>query len=336
MLPTLRYGFGNNHSTRQVTPRRGNCNRDVLCFGMLFCRRLADAASFSPTCLLRCPSLALVCFWATSLLTSGCTKFDLLNATIPSWGYASTVNIPYGEKPRQSLDVYRPKGAKPGAPVVIFFYGGDWQAGKKGDYRFVAEALTSKGFVAVLPDYRIYPNVTFPAFVEDAAKSVRWVHDHISQFGGDPKHIYLMGHSAGAHIAAMLTLDGHFLKDVGLSRQSIRATAGLSGPYDFTPPPEDAPVFGAVPGRRPPPRVEPIAFVDGHEPPMLLVQGRKDVIVDPFNAVNLARRIRRAGGEVRAIEYPDRGHVGVCLALAWDFRWLAPVLRDVTEFFWNH
>ncbi|MDB5301843.1 MAG: hypothetical protein JWO87_3506 [Phycisphaerales bacterium] len=268
---------------------------------------------------------------------TGCTKFDALNATVGSCGYVRTADLAYGNQPRQKLDVYRPRHAGQGSSVVIFFYGGDWQTGQKRDYAFVGEALSSRGFVAVLPDYRLYPQVTFPAFVEDGAAAVRWVHDNAGQFGGDPKHIYLMGHSAGAHIAALITLDAHYLKDVGLDRNVIRGTAVLSGPYDFVPPPEDRGPFGM--GRedtKPDPKIEPTHFVDGHAPPMLLVQGLKDTTVGPENVARLAAAIRQAGGQVECIDYPDRAHVGVVLALAWPFRWLAPVLNDTAGFFRRH
>lgn len=264
---------------------------------------------------------------------SGCTSFQLLDATIPRWGSTRWTNAAYGSLPRQKLDVYRPHGVAPGASIVIFFYGGDWQRGYKGGYRFVAQALASRGFIAVLPDYRLYPDVTFPAFVNDAALAVRWVHDHAREIGGDPSHIYLMGHSAGAHIVALLTLDKEYLNDVGLHRDAIRATVGLSGPYDFMPPLEDRGVFGmSLASTQPDPRIEPINFVDGKEPPMLLIQGEKDTTVNPSNAINLAARIREAGGSIKLILYPKADHVGVVLALAWPFRWIAPTLPDVTEF----
>jgi acetyl esterase/lipase len=221
--------------------------------------------------------------------------------------------------------------------IVIFFYGGDWQNGTKEDYLFAAQALTSRGFIAVLPDYRLYPNVTFPAFVEDGALAVRWVHDHAREIGGDPNHIYLMGHSAGAYIAAMLTLNGQYLKHVGLDRSAIRATASLSGPYDFVPSPDDRGAFGmARDDTKPDPQIEPITFVDGHSPPMLLLQGLQDQTVEPANATALAARIRKQGGEVLYIAYPNRAHVGAVLALAAPFRWLAPVLHDTAKFFRDH
>src|SRR4051812_42473411 len=202
----------------------------------------------------RCASLPLLCFAA--LLLSGCTKFDVLNGLVPSCGYTRTTDLAYGDQPRQRLDVYRPHNAPPaGAPVVIFFYGGYWQYGEKNDYRFVADALTSRGFVAVLPDYRLYPAVRFPAFVEDGASTLRWTHDNIERFGGDPRRVYLIGHSAGAHIATLLTLDAHYLNDIGLAPDAIRATVGLAGPYDFMPGEISRPVFGMAAGDAADPRI---------------------------------------------------------------------------------
>ena len=228
-------------------------------------------------------SLLLTIF--SFLLSTGCTRFDLLNATIPSCDYLRTTDLPYGDHARQKLDVYRPRNAAPGTPVVVFFYGGDWQYGRRDDYRFVGEALSSRGFIAVLPDYRLYPEVTFPAFVEDSDRAVRWVHDNAARLGGDKARIYIMGHSAGAHIAALLTLDPHYLRNVGLDENNIRATAALSGPYDFIPPQSDRPVFGKPTTQSAMDPHKPINFVHASAPPMLLFQGLKDDIVEPANAV---------------------------------------------------
>lgn len=268
-------------------------------------------------------------------LLAGCTPLGVLNALVLARDYDERPNLRYGELPRQQLDVYQPHGAPIPAPVVIFFYGGRWQTGSKSDYRFVGEALASKGFVAVLPDYRLYPEVKFPVFVEDAALSVRWVHDHAASFGGDPQRIYLMGHSAGAHIAALLNLDEHYLRAVGMDPHGIRAMAGLAGPYDFLPF-EDADLralFGPPQGW---PSTQPINFVDGTEPPMLLLQGEADTTVKPRNATSLAAKIRQAGGSVKVVMYPNLNHWSILLALAAPFRGLAPVLGDVTAFFRRH
>ena len=275
---------------------------------------------------------------AIALLSAGgCSRFDLLNTTVPFTGYGRTNDLSYGDLPRQKLDVYVPCDVEPNARVVVFFYGGDWQTGGKADYRFVAQAITSRGFIAVMPDYRLYPEVTFPDFVEDGALAVRWVHDNAARLGGDPSRIYLMGHSAGAHIAALLALDESYLRRVGLDQRAIRAVAALSGPYDFVPTVDDKAAFNM--GRADTvvdPRIEPIHFVDGKGAPMLLIHGLKDETVKPENAVKLAKRIEERGGEVTSVYYPSRAHVGVVLSLAWPFRWLAPTLDDVTAFFRAH
>jgi acetyl esterase/lipase len=273
------------------------------------------------------------------LMLTGCSSFDVINALSPAWGYRRTNDIAYGNLPRQQLDLYQPTGKTPSAGIVVFFYGGYWQYGEKGDYRFVADALTSRGYTAVLPDYRVYPSTAFPGFVEDGALAVRWAHDHAKQIGSDPQHIYLMGHSAGAHIVALLTLDGHYLKQVGLDRSDIRATVALSGPYDFKVDKELRPVFGASAATTEPvnPAVQPINFVDGKQPPMLLVNGTKDTTVEPGNATRLFARIRAAGGPVQLILYPGWDHSSIIGAFAFEFRWLAPpVLRDSVEFMRKH
>ena len=137
-----------------------------------------------------------------------------------------TQSVAYAERSRHRLDVCQPRGAV-AAPVIIFFYGGAWQSGYKELYRYVAKSLARRGYVAVVPDYRIYPEVHYPDFLDDGARAVRWVKDNVHRFGGDPEKIFLMGHSAGAHIAAMLSIDSTWLDKVGLVPG--RDLAGLIG-----------------------------------------------------------------------------------------------------------
>ncbi len=273
-------------------------------------------------------------------LTTGCTKFDILNATVPSCGYQRTVGLSYGSIPRQKLDVYRPRNcaahANPGSPVVIFFYGGYWTNGEKNDYGFAGEAITREGFVGVVPDYRLYPETTFPGFIEDGAMAVRWVHDHIDQFGGDPNRIYLMGHSAGAHTVALLTLDPVYFKNVGLNQDAIRASIGMSGPYNFVPDQWNAAAFNTTPGVISDPRIEPIHFANGHSKPILLMQGVHDEYIKPKDAQELAAAIQKHGGQAKVLLYPKLGHADMVLAMAWSFRWLGPVMHDVAEFIHQH
>jgi acetyl esterase/lipase len=273
---------------------------------------------------------------AACLLAPGCTRFQMLDATVPRWGYHRTSDVAYGDHPRQRLDVYVPAGATADKPasVVVFFYGGYWQYGSKADYRFVGQALAEKGFVAVLSDYRLYPDVLFPSWVDDGAAAVRWTRDHVARFGGDPNGLFLMGHSAGAHTAALLTLDERYLKKVGLDLSAVRATASLSGPYDFVPGPDVRRVFGmAMSDDKPDARTQPVTFARAGAPPLLLLHGEKDDVCGPENATALAARIRAVGGRAETILYPSLGHAGVAQALAWSFRWRGPVLRDAVEFF---
>src|SRR3984885_806258 len=166
------------------------------------------------------------------LLLTGCSSTQFLVANAPTQfdRIDRHANLPYGQDARQRLDVYSPRQAT-NRPVVIFWYGGSWGKGKKSNYRFVGTTLAERGFVAVLPDYRLYPQVTFPLFDEDGARALAWVEQHAQEFGGDPQRIVLMGHSAGAQIAAFIAYNHAFDEKAGAQTKSIVGLVGLSGPY---------------------------------------------------------------------------------------------------------
>jgi len=280
-------------------------------------------------------NLALcVCLLAGGLVL-GCSPIRVINATVRPSSYTVTRDVPYGDLARQRLDVYRPAGAPGPLPVVIFFYGGSWQRGSKDSYPFLGDALTSRGIVTVIPDYRVYPEVKFPAFVDDGARVVRWVRDHAVEIGADPSRIYLMGHSAGAHIAALLALDARYLEAVGLERSSVRGMIGLSGPYDFLPFHSETirTLFGPEAGW---PQTQPINFVDGKAPPMLLLTGNWDKTVSPGNTRRMVARICERGGNARARFYRGIGHSLLIGSIAWPLRLIVPVLSDVTKFIAEH
>ncbi|HEV7300540.1 MAG TPA: alpha/beta hydrolase [Tepidisphaeraceae bacterium] len=270
------------------------------------------------------------------LAGTGCSRFDVLNATVPSWGYRQNNGISYGQAARQKLDVYQPGSQKKGAPIVVFFYGGGWQNGQRTDYRFVAEAFTSYGYVTVIPDYRLYPEVTFPAFVVDGAMALRWVQENAARFDADPSRIFLVGHSAGAHIAALLMYDESYLNDVGFDRAALRATAGISGPYDFKATGFYEQIFPQQDDPQTRRDFNPIYYVDGSEPPMLMLQGTDDKLVEQGNAIRLAKRVRAQGGQARHLRFRGGNHSDTVLSLAWSFRWLTPSLRYITTFFREH
>lgn len=266
--------------------------------------------------------------------TAACSGPDLVNAFVPSDGYRVERDIAYGEAARQRLDLYIPEGVSSPVPTVVFFYGGNWQSGSKTDYLFAGEAFASHGFLTVIPDYRLYPEVRFPGFVQDGAKAVGWVSRELAQAAKvTPGPIYLVGHSAGAYIAAMLTLDARWLAEAEVDVcATVAASAGLAGPYDFLPLEDETLkiIFGPSEDR---PRTQPINHVDGSAPPLLLVTGRDDTTVRPANASRLAARITEDGGIADTRFYDGIGHIKLVAALASPLRSLAPVLEDVTSFF---
>lgn len=243
--------------------------------------------------------------------------------------------IPFGTT-GQTLDVWRPAAATASArlPVLIFWYGGGWVHGDRRAYAFAARAFARAGFVVVLPDYRKVPGVRFPAFVQDGAQAVKWTRDHVVAYGGDPARVAVSGHSAGAYIAAMLTLDRRWLRAEGVDPAIIRAAAPMCGPYDFYPFDKRRSI-DAMQGVKDGPMTQPIHFARADAPPMLLLTAGDDVQVGAHNAVNLAARLRALGAPVPHRDYPGLSHENVAMALSVPFRGKAPVLADTVAFLRN-
>src|SRR3954447_19047024 len=139
-------------------------------------------------------------------------------------------DIPYTKDAdqRQTLDVYSPPHAK-GLPVVFWIHGGGWQAGDKSEVYTKPQVFNAKGFVFVSTNYRLLPDVDMATLTRDVAKSIRWVHDHIAEHGGDPNRLLIMGHSAGAQLAALLCTDDCYLKEEGLSLAIIKGCVPVDG-----------------------------------------------------------------------------------------------------------
>ncbi|WP_187266096.1 alpha/beta hydrolase [Alkalisalibacterium limincola] len=208
-----------------------------------------------------------------------------------------------------ALDVFAPQAADTPAPVVVFFHGGTWQGGERGEYRFVGDALAARGALALVPDYRKYPQVRFPDFMDDAAAAVAWAHDHARAHGGDPGRIFLAGHSAGAHIAALLATDPRYLEAHGVPRHAIAGLIGLAGAYDFLPSDDEelVAIFGSDPDQQA--RSQPVNFVDRDTPPALLIHGDADRLVKPANSRSLASELRANGVPVAHTEVAGIGHI---------------------------
>jgi acetyl esterase/lipase len=268
-------------------------------------------------------------------VTTACSPVKVLNTLVPANGYQLQADIAYGDLSRQKLDIYQPKLKNERLPVVIFYYGGSWDSGDKSDYKFAAEAFTSNGFVTVIPDYRVYPEVLFPGFMADPAAAAKWVKQNIQQYGGDPTRVYLVGHSAGAHIAVMLSLNTEYLAQVDLAPNDFRAVIGSAGPYDFLPLKSNRlkEIFGDEAHQL---KSQPIEFVTGANPPMLLLVGLKDGTVWPRNTFNLANKIKQAGGFVEVAEFPNYGHIDMAAKLAKPLRGNSRLLASMIEFMQKH
>ncbi len=237
----------------------------------------------------------------------------------------------FGPDARQRLNIWVPaKGAK-AAPVLVFFYGGSWKMGDRDFYDFFGRALASEGFVVVIPDYRLTPQVRFPAFVEDAAAAVAWTQHNINKYGGDPAQISVSGHSAGAHLAAMLTLDPQWLAKAGARSDAIRSFVGLAGPYDFLPFTSDA--SKAAFGHEPDPRItQPITFARKDAAPMLLLTGTNDDTVKPRNSHVLAAAQTKLGAAATAKDYPGIDHSQIIQSFARPFRDKSSAMADMIAF----
>lgn len=257
-----------------------------------------------------------------------------LNRLKPSSTFTLTEGLAYGPDPRQRLDVYRPtKPAPPGGwPVVVFFYGGSWHWGERAEYQFVGEALASRGVLALVADYRLYPAATYPGFVEDSARAVDWALREARTLGGDPRRVFAMGHSAGAYNAAMVALDDRWLKAFGRSPAALAGWVGLAGPYDFLPitNPQARTVF-----HHPdyPPGTQPFEYVRLGGRPAFLGAARNDHLVDPQrNTVHMAERLQAAQVPVSSKLYDGVDHVTLVASMAWSLRWMSTVLDDVSGF----
>ena len=271
---------------------------------------------------------------ATLLLlcvTSACSPLRIAESLLSSGQSIRTQDVSYGNYARHELDVYRPRAKGNAAPVVVFLYGGRWQNGSKEQYRLLGDALARRGVVVVVPDYRLYPEVIFPAWVEDAARAVKWTRNNIERFGGDTAQVWVVGHSAGAHTAVLLALDEHYLRDAGLPANAVRGYVSLAGPVDTVWTDPDVQALMGPPDRWPStyPRTH---LTGGRRANLLFLHGSGDKTVSPSNSVSLADRIRKSGGCAKTILYRGVGHVQLVVAFSIPQLGIAPVMSDVLNF----
>ncbi len=241
--------------------------------------------------------------------------------------------IAYGVDDRQKLDIYRPAQSPNGgsSPVLVFFHGGSWRDGDRPGYAFLGRAFAARGFVTIIADYRKTPKHRFPAFVEDAAGAIAWSARNAQKYDGDPKRLFVMGHSAGAHIAVLAALDPQYLTRNKLDASAIRGVIGLAGPYDFLPFERETAkaAFAHWPRLN---ETQPISYARAGAPPLLLLSGDADTTVKPRNSEALAAAMVDVGGNAAVKIYPDLDHNGIIMAVARPFRSKAPVIEDVQRF----
>jgi acetyl esterase/lipase len=260
----------------------------------------------------------------------GSSPAMLLNITVPRSSYRVHRDIAYGDGPRQKFDLYLPKTFMPPAPVVLFFYGGAFRAGRKEEYRIVGEALASKGIITAVADYRIFPNGHFPDFLEDGARALATLHARVAEFGGDPSRIFLAGHSAGAYISVMLAANPAYLRAAKADLSFIRGVIAIAGRYHELPLGDSIAheIFGG-PARA---ETRPATYIDGKRPPILFLAGAKDGKEVLESHRLLAAHLREKSSNVEERTYPNVGHMGIMVALAPGFRKRAPLRDDIVRF----
>ena len=280
----------------------------------------------------------LISIFLLALLMSGCAQLLFVTANTSNLAFNGEIveDVAYGNLTQQKLDIFIPEVSEQDAtrfPVVVFIHGGRWTFGNKNQYRFVGAKLASLGYVAVLPNTRLYPDVLFPAFVEDAALAVDWIINNIHQYNGNTD-LFLTGHSSGAHIGALLVADERYLNALGQSPNAISAFAGMAGPYDFVPKEDDLKIiFG------PPENYNQMVvsnFIGGDEPPMLLMYSLNDETVHVRNLELLKTKIQSQQGVVETRLYDEGRHAGIVAAFSWANPSGLPVVKDLNTFFQQH
>lgn len=270
---------------------------------------------------------------AGALVSCSSGQLWVVNTLARNGDYVVQADIPYGPDPRQRLDLYQPEASVPSARMTLLFVpGGCWGACDtfpKDDYRFIADTFTAHGYTVVIPNYRLYPAHGFADIIADVATAVDLIAQQGGALGIDNQRLVLSGHSAGGQMVALLALDERYLQPG--TRRQLTGWIGLAGPYDFFPFTEDyQPALFAPESRYP--DSQPVNFVDGAEPPALLLYGLDDIRVKPRNILSLSARLQAQGVPHQALCYDGIDHAGIIGALSRPLRDTRPVLADMLRF----
>jgi len=235
------------------------------------------------------------------------------------------LDLAYGEHPKQKLDLYLPAGKQSGAPVFIFLHGGGFREGDRAHYGYVARPFSRHGIITVVASYRLTPEFRFPDQPEDVVGILRWVQAHIKDYGGDAKRIYLAGHSAGAILAATVSLDRDWLTRASLPADLIKGSVPVSGSYQLR-------VETGAPGYAEAARVaeaSPIQNIDPSPPRTLVVAGSLERHAGPSK--ELADEIREKGGRVELLILEGMDHDHTALALGDEKGKLVPAVLELIQ-----
>lgn len=215
------------------------------------------------------------------------------------------------DQQKHELDIYRPHSANE-TPVLFFIHGGSWTISDKSHYRYIGYTFASKGITTVVINYRLTPEVEHPEHIKDVAHAFHWVVENISKYGGDPQRIFVGGHSAGAHLGALLVLDQEYLAAEGLSSRSIRGVISLSGVFDLGEMVGFSSVFtGNHEARK---QASPIDHVGTDEPPFLIIYAERDLPSLGHQSEEMASRLKANHDEVMLVKIFHTAH----LKLVWD------------------
>jgi acetyl esterase/lipase len=219
---------------------------------------------------------------------------------------------PASEAQRHRLDLYLP-AARNRFPLLLFIHGGAWKSGSKDLYGYLGRTFAGRGIGVAVANYRLSPAVKHPEHIRDVARAFAWVAHHAADLGTDPARLFLVGHSAGAHLAALLALDPRYLQEQGVSPERICGVVGISGPYALAPGWFND-VFGDDPQRRA--DAFPLSHVRDHAPPFLLLYADRDFLGLPAAAKLLEASLRQHGDTVTLKEIPDRDHITIVSKIA--------------------
>lgn len=253
------------------------------------------------------------------IILSGCSAVQIVNSVSKIYPVEVEKDIAFGDNPRDTMDIYYPKSKNENSantPVVVFIYGGSWNRGEKSEYEFVGRKLASLGYITMLPNYRVYPEVKYPDFLKDGAKSIAKLVDQLKTEKYQPlkpsDKIVLMGHSAGAYNAAMLAMDDRWLARENLNRADlIEGLIGMAGAYNIYPigVPEVRPVFNHP---NYPEKSQPIDYVAESKVPTLLLAPESDELVSlEKNTFSLAKALGEVGTPNQLVTVEGTDHISL-------------------------